>query len=348
MDGTPMTAPRPDHREECVASAAAHIQAQRGGDLEIAREIAEALVLSQAAASHVIEELDVSPAHRVLIVDSRFGSLAVAARAVVGPAGHVAVREEDPTSVQQVRSLLRAIGLDHTEVGSASEPDGSGGYDRILVSRPCGMVDPQLLESLANGGRLLCSFGGCLAINVLHARRTEEAVVEGGFVGSHDSLFPMGAPPAALAATPPAPAPALTPPQNGIGAPSLPLRRSSLDVAPADLARSADFLWHLQLRMNPSDAVWLASTDRLYALVDDASGASIQFHIDGDNVQAGHDPSVPLLRLILDNYGEWRAIGRPDPQRYIYRADATGQRVHVEDSLLHIEEMVWSSQAGIG
>lgn len=109
--------------------------------------------------ANMLDLLDVREGHRVLDVGSGSGWTTAMLGELVGPAGRVIGVERVPELVERSRSVLDARGRAWVEVrealpGTLGWPD-DGPFDRILVSAEARDLPAQLVEQLAEDGRMV-------------------------------------------------------------------------------------------------------------------------------------------------------------------------------------------------
>ena len=106
----------------------------------------------------MLEQLELSPGHRVLEIGTATGYNAALMAHIVGPSGHVVTIDLDEDLTEGAREHLAAAGFPDVEVICG---DGGYGwpaeapYDRIILTVGSWDIVPAWIEQLAPGGRLL-------------------------------------------------------------------------------------------------------------------------------------------------------------------------------------------------
>jgi protein-L-isoaspartate(D-aspartate) O-methyltransferase len=112
--------------------------------------------------------LEVRPGMRVLDVGSGSGWTTALLAHLVGPHGEVRGVELEPSLVEFGAANLAATGQEWASIvqarpGVLGLPDHAP-YDRILVSAEPGRLPAELVEQLADGGRLVIPVGGTMTL----------------------------------------------------------------------------------------------------------------------------------------------------------------------------------------
>ncbi|MGH3799889.1 MAG: methyltransferase, FxLD system [Pseudonocardiaceae bacterium] len=118
--------------------------------------------VSSASSPHVVatmlEQLDVTPGHRVLEIGAATGINAALLAELIGPTGTVVTIELDDDLAAGARTSLTATGYDQVEVlcsdGALGHP-ARASYDRIIVTAGTWDIVSAWWHQLALGGRLV-------------------------------------------------------------------------------------------------------------------------------------------------------------------------------------------------
>lgn len=106
----------------------------------------------------MLQQLDLSPGHRVLEIGAGTGYNAALLRFLVGPTGAVTTVDIDADLVEGARRNLDIAGVDGVTVvcadGAAGWPEGAP-YDRIILTVAAGDLAPAWVDQLAVDGRLV-------------------------------------------------------------------------------------------------------------------------------------------------------------------------------------------------
>lgn len=126
----------------------------------------------------MLELLDARPGDRVLDVGSGSGWTTAILAELVGPDGWVRGTEVVAELVDRSRQQLVRAGYAHASVHVA-DPDvlgapAHGPYDRILVSAQTERVPQQLVDQLAEGGRMVLPYQGRLVALTRRGEQLEE------------------------------------------------------------------------------------------------------------------------------------------------------------------------------
>ncbi|WP_151523796.1 protein-L-isoaspartate O-methyltransferase family protein [Serinicoccus kebangsaanensis] len=116
----------------------------------------------------MLSALDARAGHRVLDVGAGSGWTTALLAHLVGESGRVVGVELEPELVDAARDRLRAAGVGRADVVVARQdvlgwPD-EGPYDRILVSAMADRWPRELVEQLADGGRMVLPHRGRLVV----------------------------------------------------------------------------------------------------------------------------------------------------------------------------------------
>jgi protein-L-isoaspartate(D-aspartate) O-methyltransferase len=106
----------------------------------------------------MLDWLAVNPGQKILDVGSGSGWTSALLAHLVGPAGKVIAVEKLPELVRFGRDNCARLGINNVGFHEASKQYGwppAAPYDRILVSAAAQAVPPELIDQLANGGRLV-------------------------------------------------------------------------------------------------------------------------------------------------------------------------------------------------
>lgn len=124
--------------------------------------------------------LEVGPGHKVLDVGSGSGWTTALLAHLVGPDGSVLGMEIVPELAEFGEANLRRTTYSHAVIRTATSgilgaPDEAP-FDRILVSADARSVPPQLVDQLADGGRMVLPVNGTMTVVERHGRdvRTSE------------------------------------------------------------------------------------------------------------------------------------------------------------------------------
>jgi protein-L-isoaspartate(D-aspartate) O-methyltransferase len=112
--------------------------------------------------------LDVHPGHRVLDVGSGSAWTTALLGHLTGPTGRVRGVEVVPELVEFGRANIAACGMGWVDVEQAQDgvlglPAGAP-YDRILVSADGGRLPEELVDQLADGGRMVVPVAGRMLV----------------------------------------------------------------------------------------------------------------------------------------------------------------------------------------
>jgi protein-L-isoaspartate(D-aspartate) O-methyltransferase len=135
-----------------------------------------------ASVAAMLRLLDVCPGHRVLDVGAGSGWTTALLGQLVGPGGVVVgvelVPEHAAWGEQNVRRTSGEwASVRQAEPGVLGVPD-EGPYDRILVSAEPGRMPTELLDQLADPGRMVLPVAGVMT--VVHRESGEDQVSEHG------------------------------------------------------------------------------------------------------------------------------------------------------------------------
>ncbi|MFW6599151.1 protein-L-isoaspartate O-methyltransferase family protein [Propionibacteriaceae bacterium Y2011] len=118
----------------------------------------------------MLQQLAVRPGHRVLDVGSGSGWTTALLGTLAGPNGHVVGVEIVPELITRARAALGRYDLPGVRIAEAvpsrlGAPD-DGPWDRILVSADAGEVPAELVDQLADGGRMVLPVDGAMTVVV--------------------------------------------------------------------------------------------------------------------------------------------------------------------------------------
>lgn len=148
-------------------------------DLDEALSIGHGSTCSQPSTVQVmLELLDPRPGDRVLDVGSGSGWTTAIIAELVGPEGWVRGTEVIGELVDRSRQVLLRAGYPHASVHVA-DPEvlgapAHGPYDRILVSAQTNDVPQDLVDQLAEGGRMVLPLQGRLVALTKHGEELRE------------------------------------------------------------------------------------------------------------------------------------------------------------------------------